>query len=375
MSNMKADKETRREKTIKTIVETCVILTLAFLTLLIFATFLNAHPLQTQEAPQKKLCIRTIEKQPNVYDLNIRASLQRQKDFGDPDLAYQTLEQMFNKIKKEIQPQPTYNKKEALNILSTIGSILKEEGNFECKSNMLLIEELNKGKNGTKFLDCDDYSSIYLAAAEQLGLSLEPVYFPAHVFLKCELNNNRDFYWEPTIAAETNISDYKKSLNIPENSRHPIILNEIQFEAIKLCDLGTAWFKKKNYTKAIEYFQKAIEANADFAPALNNLGAALAKEGKFSKAIKCYAEAIHLDPYYATAFTNMGVAYYKLGDCQQAIKYFEKSLKINPKNSRAARYKFRVLFEEGKPQKAYRYIAHFDRKRGKELIDFSNINK
>jgi regulator of sirC expression with transglutaminase-like and TPR domain len=125
---------------------------------------------------------------------------------------------MFSKLKKEIQPKPKYNKKEALKILNTIGAILKEYGHFEYKSNRLLIEELNKEKNGIKFLDCDDYSSIYLAAAEQLGLPLKPVYFPAHVFLRCELISSRNFYWEPTIAAETNINYYKKRMNIPENS-------------------------------------------------------------------------------------------------------------------------------------------------------------
>jgi len=289
---MRADKETRKEKTINSIVEACVVLTLALLALLIFATFLSSHPINPEETSQKKLNFSTNENQPNVYDLNIRASLQRQKDFGDPDSAYRTLEQMFSKLKKEIQPKPKYNKQEALKILNTIGSILKEYGHFECKSNRLLIEELNKEKNGKKFLDCDDYSSIYLAAAEQLGLPLEPVYFPAHVFLRCELSDSRNFYWEPTIAAETNMSYYKKRMNIPENSYYPKILNEKQFEAIKLCDLGTAWFKKEDYQRAIGYFQKALESNSEFAPALNNLGAAHAKQGNYGKALECYREAI-----------------------------------------------------------------------------------
>lgn len=39
---MRADKETRKEKAINSIVEACVVLTLALLTLLIFATFLSS---------------------------------------------------------------------------------------------------------------------------------------------------------------------------------------------------------------------------------------------------------------------------------------------------------------------------------------------
>ncbi len=40
MTNMRVDRETRKEKTLNTIVEAFVVVTLAFLTLLIFATFI-----------------------------------------------------------------------------------------------------------------------------------------------------------------------------------------------------------------------------------------------------------------------------------------------------------------------------------------------
>ena len=249
-----------------------------------------------------------------------------------------------------------------MNILNTIDSILKEDGHFECKSNRILIEELNKEKNGKRFLDCDDYSSIYLAAAEQLGLPLESVYFPAHVFLRCQLSNSRNFYWEPTIAAETNMSYYKKRLNIPENSFYPKILNEKQFEAIKLCDLGTAWFKKEDYLRAIGYFQKALESNSEFAPAFNNLGAAYAKQGHYGKALECYREALAVNHNYGAALCNIGVAYYRLENLKKAIKYFDKSLKLNPRNKKTSRYKFRALIEKGQSNKASRYIAKFNRK-------------
>ena len=51
---MSADKEKRQEKVINSIVEACVVLTLALLTLLIFATFLSSHPLSPEETSQKK---------------------------------------------------------------------------------------------------------------------------------------------------------------------------------------------------------------------------------------------------------------------------------------------------------------------------------
>jgi Tfp pilus assembly protein PilF len=340
---MRAHKGQKTEKAIDTIVKAGVVLTLALVTMLLFALVLQAE----ESSPQK---------QPKTYNTNIRQSLLRQKDFGDLDTAYMTLDNVFNRIKKEIPSKSDYDKKEAIKTLKAIGSILEEEGNFEYRKNRLLIEELNKGKSGKRFLDCDDYSSIYLAAAEHIGLPLEPVYIPDHVFLECRLNDKQKFYWEPTLAAEKRADYYKRFMGLSETGLYPKTLNEEQFEAIKLCDLGAAWFEKENFQRATECFQKAVEYDPEFAPAHNNLGAAFARQGEYSKALDCYGTAIQRDKNYATAFSNTGVAFYRLGDSHQAVEYFEKAIKLDPDNRRACYYKFKVLLENGEVKKANRFL-------------------
>ncbi len=337
--NISREKEFKRRKTIKPYFKVFLIQSIAIMTLLFSAGFLQAA-----------------ENRSNVYDTRIRLSLQNQKDFGNLNNAYRNLDRMLERIKTEIQPQSSFNKTKALKALSTIGRILREEENFWYSKNVLLVVELNKDKQSEKYLDCDDYSSIYLAAAEHINLSLKPVYFPDHVFLKCETDNGRYFYWEPTEEKESTINMYRKWKGVSFSNRFPIVLDEIQLEAIQLSDLGVAWFYRKNYEKATEYFQKSLEANSEFGTAYNNLGASLARQGNIEDALESYQIAIDKNPNNSTAFLNTGVAYYKLGNFRKSIKFFDASLKLNPMSYNANLYKYRVLVAKGNPRKAVRFL-------------------
>jgi len=264
-------------------------------------------------------------------------------------------------IKGKIKAKSHYNKKEAIRVLKVIGNVLKEEGNFEYGKNRLLIEGLEKQKNGKRFIDCDDYSSIYLAAAESLGLFLEPVYAPKHIFLRCRLNDCMDFYWEPTLASEKDFYFYKDWLNIAEDSGYPKVLNEKEFQAIQFCNLGVAWYENGDYEKAIEYYKRAVILNPDFIEALNNLGVAYAKQGDYGKAIECYTEAIRKNPYYATPFSNIGVAFYRMGYLQKSVDYFEKAIEADPRYRRAYVYKVSVLIKKGDYKTAFKFLKRIRR--------------
>lgn len=279
------------------------------------------------------------------YDLKIREFLETQKEFGNPASALQTLDHLFDKVKMKIRPRTKYNKKEAIKALKVIDGVLKKEGNFEYRKNKLLIEGLKKQKNGKRFIDCDDYSSIYLFAGERLGLFLEPVYAPQHVFLRCTLDDYTSFYWEPTIAVEKDVGFYKDWLNIPDKSIFPIILNEKEFEAIQLCNLGSAWYEKGDYVKAVEYYKKAIRLNQNCAEAINNLGVIYSKQGNLDIAMDYYKKATRIDPNYAEAFSNIGVVFYKQGYLQKAIELFERALEKDPNCDKAHSNKIFTLME------------------------------
>jgi len=323
---------------------------------LAIAVFLSPQPVHAEEGQQPKLVKQLKPVHQSRYDVKVRESLHSQKEFGNPASALQTLDHLFGKIEKKVKLRVKYNKEEAIEALRAIGGVLKEEGKFEYRRNNLLIEGLKKRKNGKRFIDCDDYSSIYIFAGERLGLSLEPVYVPKHVFLRCILDDHTSFYWEPTIAAEKDFGFYKNWLNMPDESNYPKILNENEFEAIHFCNLGTAWYEKGNYAKVIEYSERAIRLDPKYAVAFNNLGAAYAKQGNLDVAMECYRKATSINPNYAAAFSNIGIAFYRLGHLKEAVEYFEKAIELDPKFDRAYNNKVTVLMEKGDHNRALKFV-------------------
>lgn len=353
-------------KTLKAIVKVSVLLIGIVFAEQALEIFISAPNVYAEENQKQTLPRQITAGLRNKHDLMIREILYLQKDFGNPVSALQTLDRLFDAIKKKVKPKPQYNKEEAIRALKAIGYVLENEGNFEYGKNNLLIEGLKKQENGKRFIDCDDYSSIYLAAAESLGLLLEPVYASRHVFLRYRSNDCTGFYWEPTLASEKDFYFYKKWLNISENSGYPKVLNEKEFEAIHFCSLGVAWYEKADYDEAIKYFKRAIKLNSNFVEAHNNLGVAYAKQGNYSKAIECYKKATQKNLNYATPFNNIGVAFYRLGYLEKAVKYFEKAIKADPKYERAYDYKVVVLRQKSDHKRVLKFLKRIRKLKQKD---------
>ena len=319
---------------------------------LAIAVFILPQPVHAEDSHPQEPVKQLKARHQNRYDLKVRESLESQKEFGNPASALQTLDHLFGKIEMKVRPRANYNKEDAIEALKVIDGVLKEEGKFEYRRNNLLIEGLKKQKDGKRFIDCDDYSSIYLFTGERLGLSLEPVYVPKHVFLRCILDDHSSFYWEPTIASEKDADFYKDWLNIPDESSFPKILDEKEFEAVHLSNLGAAWYEKGDYAKVIKYSERAIKLDPKYAAAFNNLGAAYAKQGNLDVAMECYKKATSINPNYATAFSNMGIAFYRLGYFEKAVEYFEKAIDLDPQFDQAYDNKVVVLMENGERNRA-----------------------
>src|SRR5215469_10425462 len=79
----------------------------------------------------------------------------------------------------------------------------------------------------------------------------------------------------------------------------------------ELNERGLQTFKAANYTKALEYFDKALSMDPYYVDAWNNKGLALGKLGRYDEAIKAFDEAIALDKEFATAYSNKGIPLYE----------------------------------------------------------------
>ena len=82
--------------------------------------------------------------------------------------------------------------------------------------------------------------------------------------------------------------------------------------------------KAGNYKDASKKYEKAVEADAEYAEAWSNLGYTYRKQGYFNEAVKAYKKAIKLSPNLAEAHEYLGEAYVEMGKFDLA----EKELKI-----------------------------------------------
>lgn len=97
-------------------------------------------------------------------------------------------------------------------------------------------------------------------------------------------------------------------------------------------NLGTAYYDKELYQRAIDSYNKAIEVNPGFALTYNNMGVTYRDIGRDpDKAIASFEKAIELKPDYAEAYNNLGgLIYERLGQMDTAKELYKKAIEIDP---------------------------------------------
>jgi len=93
---------------------------------------------------------------------------------------------------------------------------------------------------------------------------------------------------------------------------------------------GTEYFRKAEFTDAIDEFQTAIKNAPNYYLAHHNLGAAYYEDGQTSKAITQYKEALKLNPRYSYTHNNLGLAYVRSNRPYEAIEHYKRAIDIDP---------------------------------------------
>ncbi len=104
-----------------------------------------------------------------------------------------------------------------------------------------------------------------------------------------------------------------------------------------LTNLGRLYSEKGDLAKATEFYERAIENQADifFAAPYYNLGNIYRDLGQIDKAIEYYEKAIKIDSFFPFAYQNLAEIYVnKKQDLVSGIEILEKLKKIQPGNPR-----------------------------------------
>ncbi len=117
--------------------------------------------------------------------------------------------------------------------------------------------------------------------------------------------------------------------------------------AIAWYNLGTCQ-EQMGPCKGVEAIRRAIELDPGFAPALNTYGCIMEKAFDFQDAIRYFQRAIDADPNYARPWFNLGQVYRAIGRSDKAREAYREALAIDPAHA-LARTALRQLDEHSEP--------------------------
>ena len=98
------------------------------------------------------------------------------------------------------------------------------------------------------------------------------------------------------------------------------------FDALQL--KATLLYQSKKYKEALNFFNAAINLNADFAPLHKNHGNTLKKLNRLDEALFSYKRAIQLQPDSAELYNNIGKIYEELKHFDDALLNYNKAIEL-----------------------------------------------
>ncbi len=122
-------------------------------------------------------------------------------------------------------------------------------------------------------------------------------------------------------------------------------------------NLGLIYAAQRNYTKAIESFNKALSLRPARPTTLNGLGTVLYARGKIKEAMEKWQQTVEIDPKFAPAYYNIGNAFENDKDNQAAIEAYAKALKVNPSMADAYYRIGTIYYRDSHPAQALLLLA------------------
>ena len=132
--------------------------------------------------------------------------------------------------------------------------------------------------------------------------------------------------------------DYAKALELYESAMSN--LGDVQVPDAIYFNIGMAAYNSDSYEKAIEYFDKAIAADANVDKSWEYKAGAYGKLDKYSEAIDAYKKAIEAAPGDAASLSyNAGIVAYKGNMYDDAIAFFTSAVEGGYRGETAQYYK------------------------------------
>jgi tetratricopeptide (TPR) repeat protein len=140
---------------------------------------------------------------------------------------------------------------------------------------------------------------------------------------------------------------------------------------------GYTAFQKKEYSKAIEHYTKAIEMSPFVASHYYYRGLAWYRKGDTERTIEDLDKVIILDPRHTNAYIYRGLCRMIRSECAEALRDYKSAMKLKPKDSSIhnnlawlyATAKDEKFRDKGKALKHAKKAAELSKERNAEILD------
>jgi tetratricopeptide (TPR) repeat protein/GT2 family glycosyltransferase len=109
--------------------------------------------------------------------------------------------------------------------------------------------------------------------------------------------------------------------------------------------------------EAIQFADRALALDKDFAPALNLKGAACYRQGNIEEAGKCFKAAIAANPDYGDAYTLSGLLELEKGNSPEAIHLLERGFLLSPLSADATDAYYMAATQTGSMERFVRVLG------------------
>jgi tetratricopeptide (TPR) repeat protein len=109
---------------------------------------------------------------------------------------------------------------------------------------------------------------------------------------------------------------------------------------------GNDAYLKRNYRKAVHYYNRAIIADPTREEFYQNRGCAFIHRQNLELATLDFSKAVELNPKYAQAYYGLGTIYVLRKDKDQALNFFTKAIELKPDYGRPYESRGNILAEK-----------------------------
>jgi tetratricopeptide (TPR) repeat protein len=121
--------------------------------------------------------------------------------------------------------------------------------------------------------------------------------------------------------------------------------------------LGMIYQKKKNWAKAIEMYQKALQLDPQSSDALSALAASQAEGGALNDAVISYEQVVMMDTGATDAFKELADIYAKQGNASAAEKNYKSYFAKKPDDETVAKMLGKLAAGANKHQEVIKYLG------------------